>query len=60
MFEFFIPIPKTKIHLASTHLNGSISGSSNKPLVARLHSDGPHPAEVTTDDLSQETYYLYK
>lgn len=34
-----------------THFYGSISRPCDKPLISRLHSDGSHPAKVTTDDL---------
>ena len=40
------------IILMFTHLYGSISRPRDKPLIPRLHSDGPHPAEMTTDDLA--------
>lgn len=35
-----------------TNLYGSVSRSCDKPLISRLHSDGPHPAQVTADDLT--------
>ena len=41
-----------------THLYGPISGPCDKPLIPRLHSDGPHPAEVTADDLSHKNMLL--
>lgn len=34
-------------------LDRSICRSSDKPLVPRLHGDGPHPAKMTTDDPEQ-------
>lgn len=47
-------------YLSLTHLYGSVSRTCDKPLIPRLHSNGPHPAEVTTDDLSDKTCYCYK
>lgn len=48
---------KIIIIISFTHLNCSISRSCDKPLIPRLHSDGSHPAKMTTDDLSDKTYY---
>ena len=45
-----------KVIFNFTHLYGSISRACDKPLIPRLHGDGSHPAEVTTDDLPDQTY----
>lgn len=55
-----LPAPDTEMNITETHLDGSVSRSCDKPLIARLHGDGPHPAKVTADDLSQETQCCYK
>ena len=35
------------------YLDGSVTGPSSKPLVARLHCNAAHPAQVTTDHTHQ-------
>lgn len=45
------------IILTFTHLYGSISRPRDKPLIPRLHGNGPHPAEMTTDDLPDKVNY---